>query len=130
MLQVNHVAMITGYLFTFVVTAEAGSGATLAPSQHSVGSVPTSQAVIVAVATGTSAIKTAFPKTILTKVHGILMLIAWPLLAVTGIFFAAWMKPALGPPPMPPKWFTVSFRAGDFGAWSGDLCDVGSVLFF
>ena len=27
--------------------------------------------------------------------HGILMLIAWPLLSFVAIFFAAWMKPAL-----------------------------------
>ena len=29
------------------------------------------------------------------QAHGILMLIAWPLLAFTAIFFAAWMKQAL-----------------------------------
>ena len=31
----------------------------------------------------------------LTQAHGILMLIAWPLMAVSAIFFAAWMRPAL-----------------------------------
>ena len=31
----------------------------------------------------------------LLRAHGIIMLIAWPLLAVSGIFFAAWMRPAL-----------------------------------
>ena len=31
----------------------------------------------------------------LTRAHGILMIIAWPVLAVTAIFFAAWMRPAL-----------------------------------
>lgn len=31
----------------------------------------------------------------LLQAHGILMLIAWPLLAFTAIFFAAWMKQAL-----------------------------------
>ena len=31
----------------------------------------------------------------LTRAHGILMLIAWPVLAVMAIFFAAWMRPAL-----------------------------------
>ena len=31
----------------------------------------------------------------LVRAHGILMIIAWPVLAVTAIFFAAWMKPAL-----------------------------------
>eukprot|EP00731_Ephydatia_muelleri_P018005 Em0011g45a len=34
-------------------------------------------------------------RVILTRVHGILMVVAWPVLAVTGIFFAAWMKPVL-----------------------------------
>ena len=39
----------------------------------------------------------------LIRAHGILMIVTWPVLAVTGIFFAAWMKPAL------PKaeWFQV-----------------------
>ena len=36
-----------------------------------------------------------FPMVQLLRAHGILMLIAWPLLAVSGIFFAAWMRPAL-----------------------------------
>ena len=36
-----------------------------------------------------------FPKQQLLRFHGILMIVAWPLLAVSGIFFAAWMKPAL-----------------------------------
>ena len=31
----------------------------------------------------------------LTRVHGVLMVVAWPVLAVIGIFFAAWMKPVL-----------------------------------
>ena len=31
----------------------------------------------------------------LTRAHGILMIIAWPIMAVTAIFFAAWMRPAL-----------------------------------
>ena len=36
-----------------------------------------------------------FPMGQLLRAHGILMLIAWPLLAISGIFFAAWMRPAL-----------------------------------
>ena len=36
-----------------------------------------------------------FPMVQLLRAHGILMLIAWPLLAISGIFFAAWMRPAL-----------------------------------
>jgi len=31
----------------------------------------------------------------LIRAHGILMIIAWPMLAVTGIFFALFMRPAL-----------------------------------
>lgn len=31
----------------------------------------------------------------LVIVHGVLMLVAWPLLSFVAIFFAAWMKPAL-----------------------------------
>ncbi|KAL5488528.1 hypothetical protein EMCRGX_G017478 [Ephydatia muelleri] len=31
----------------------------------------------------------------LIRAHGILMIVAWPVLGVMGIFFAAWMKPAL-----------------------------------
>ena len=38
------------------------------------------------------------------QAHGILMIIAWPVLAVTGIFFAAWMRPALPNG----EWFQVS----------------------
>ena len=36
-----------------------------------------------------------FPTVNLLRAHGILMLISWPLLAVSGIFFAAWMRPAM-----------------------------------
>ena len=36
-----------------------------------------------------------FPTVPLLRAHGIIMLIAWPLLAISGIFFAAWMRPAL-----------------------------------
>ena len=31
----------------------------------------------------------------LIRAHGILMIIAWPLLAITAIFFALFMRPAL-----------------------------------
>ena len=45
-----------------------------------------------------------FPRLPLVRAHGALMLIAWPLFGVTGIFFASWMRPAL------PKgqWFQVN----------------------
>ena len=36
-----------------------------------------------------------FPRLPLLRLHGILMIIAWPLLAVCGIFFASWMRPSL-----------------------------------
>ena len=36
-----------------------------------------------------------FPKLQLLRLHGILMIVAWPLLALCGIFFASWMSPAL-----------------------------------
>jgi hypothetical protein len=42
-----------------------------------------------------------FERTLL-KTHGILMVIAYPLLLVTGVFFAAWFKPAL-----PKGWFII-----------------------
>ena len=50
-----------------------------------------------------------FPKLPLVRAHGVLMLIAWPLLGVSGIFFALWMQPAL------PKgqWFQVSTHCDD-----------------
>ena len=37
--------------------------------------------------------------------HGALMLVAWPVLSFTAIFFAAWMKPALPNG----QWFQVIF---------------------
>ena len=46
-----------------------------------------------------------FPRDQLLRAHGILMLIAWPLLAVSGIFFAAWMRPALPNG----EWFQVKY---------------------
>ena len=108
-----HVGML-GKLFHHSVLCPldaAGSGNTLAPTLHDVTPTASSQRYNVAQYNGSAVSSdTVVPKAALTKVHGILMLIAWPLLGLTGIFFAAWMKPALGPPPMPPKWFTVSSR--------------------
>ena len=40
----------------------------------------------------------------LIRAHGILMIIAWPILAMTAIFFASWVKPALPNG----EWFQVS----------------------
>ena len=47
-----------------------------------------------------------FPMVPLIRAHGSLMLIAWPLLGVCGIFFVSWMRPAL------PKgqWFWVRIK--------------------
>ena len=47
-----------------------------------------------------------FPTVDLLRAHGIIMLIAWPLLAISGIFFAAWMRPALPNG----EWFKVSHQ--------------------
>ena len=38
----------------------------------------------------------------LIRAHGILMVVAWPVLAASGIFFAGWMKPV-----QPKGWFQV-----------------------
>ena len=45
----------------------------------------------------------------LLQAHGILMLVAWPVLAFTAIFFAAWMKQALPNG----EWFQVGGFPGD-----------------
>ncbi len=42
----------------------------------------------------------------LIRAHGILMIIAWPLLAITAIFFALFMRPALPNG----EWFQVNFN--------------------
>ncbi len=42
----------------------------------------------------------------LIRAHGILMIIAWPLLAVTAIFFALFMRPALPNG----EWFQVTLK--------------------
>lgn len=47
------------------------------------------------VSDGGSVVADSFPEQELLRFHGILMIIAWPLLALCGIFFAAWMRPAL-----------------------------------
>ncbi len=44
----------------------------------------------------------------LIRAHGILMIIAWPVLAVLGIFFAAFMKPSLPNG----EWFQVRLFCG------------------
>ena len=41
--------------------------------------------------------------TILIKLHGVLMIVAWPMTAAVGVFFSAFMKPAL----QGGKWFQV-----------------------
>ena len=46
-------------------------------------------------ATSSGEIDTSNMKSALILAHGVLMLVAWPLLSFLAIFFAAWMKPAL-----------------------------------
>lgn len=52
-----------------------------------------------------------FPTLPLLRFHGILMIIAWPLLAVCGIFFASWMRPALPNG----QWFQVHSLLASYG---------------
>ena len=55
-----------------------------------------------------AAITQEFSETIvrtLTKTHGILMIIAWPILVGTAIYFSAYMKPVLS---KKGEWFYVS----------------------
>eukprot|EP00731_Ephydatia_muelleri_P023075 Em0015g658a len=93
------------YLLYAVVDTKPGS--TLGLSRHSQTPMKTSTPVNIVSAKGSAPVAMSFPKEALTKVHAILMLITWPLLATTGIFFAAWMKPALPPPPLPATWFKI-----------------------
>ena len=44
----------------------------------------------------------------LTKSHGILMIIAWPILAGTAIYFSAFMKPVLN---KKGEWYYVSHKS-------------------
>lgn len=87
---------------------EVGLGSTLGLSKHSQTPLKTSVPVNIVSSKGSAPVTKHFPKEALTKVHAILMIIAWPLFATTGIFFAAWMKPALPPPPLPATWFKVN----------------------
>ncbi|KAL5477647.1 hypothetical protein EMCRGX_G024472 [Ephydatia muelleri] len=93
-------------LYAAVDTKPVGSGSTLGLSRHSQTPTKTSTPVNIVSAKGSAPVAMSFPKEALTKAHAILMLITWPLLATTGIFFAAWMKPAL-PPPLPATWFKI-----------------------
>ena len=58
--------------------------------------LPASSGLMVASITIALVVSSAAPQIDrLIRAHGILMVVAWPVLAVLGIFFAAWMKPAL-----------------------------------
>ena len=59
------------------------------------GSNPTLTGRLVNPATDTGDAQGDPTRPMLIRAHGILMIIAWPLMAVTAIFFAAWMRPAL-----------------------------------
>jgi hypothetical protein len=66
-------------------------------SQHALGGIGnpriSAQQVNPSTSEGIFEADTTGPR--LVRAHGIMMLIAWPLMAVTAIFFAAWMRPAL-----------------------------------
>ncbi|XP_019851674.1 PREDICTED: uncharacterized protein LOC100636115 isoform X10 [Amphimedon queenslandica] len=78
-------------LFQLYGTSDSGGLSSLA--QHGETPAVTAEAIVVTNATG--APTDDFPRRELTRVHGILMIVAWPLLVVSAIFFALWMKPAL-----------------------------------
>ena len=68
----------------------------LVPHEMGAGNNPSiSSAAVNPVTAGGSVRAQTFPTLELLRLHGILMIIAWPLLAVCGIFFASWMRPAL-----------------------------------
>ena len=62
--------------------------------QHETNPLISSRVVNVVTAGGSVGAQ-SFPTQPLLRFHGILMIIAWPLLALCGIFFASWMRPAL-----------------------------------
>lgn len=77
----------------------------LIPHELGVGNNPSISSVTVnPVTAGGSVGAQTFPTLQLLRFHGILMIVAWPLLALCGIFFAAWMRPALPNG----EWFQVS----------------------
>ena len=73
--------------------------------QHETNPLISSRVVNVVTAGGSVGAQ-LFPTQPLLRFHGILMIIAWPLLALCGIFFASWMRPALPNG----EWFQVRTR--------------------
>lgn len=74
--------------------AASGAGA-LIPHEMGQNNPSISSVTVNPVTTGGSVGAQTFPTQQLLRFHGILMIIAWPLLALCGIFFASWMRPAL-----------------------------------
>ena len=74
----------------------ASGAGTLVRHEIGVGNNPSiSSATVNPVTAGGSVGAQTFPTLQLLRFHGILMIVAWPLLALCGIFFASWMRPAL-----------------------------------
>lgn len=72
---------------------DSGAGSLM---QHETGANnPKISSMVNPVTAGGAVHAAGFPKLPLIRLHGILMIIAWPLLAKCGIFFASWMRPAL-----------------------------------
>ena len=72
-----------------------GAGAGALPTHITGAGNPTLSTGTFNPAVAEGEVSNTFPMRALLRAHGIIMLIAWPLLAVSGIFFAAWMRPAL-----------------------------------
>ncbi len=72
------------------------AGATSFPAHNlGVGNNPTVTGGRVNAVTDSGDVQGDPTREMLIRAHGILMIIAWPVMAVTAIFFAAWMRPAL-----------------------------------
>ena len=75
--------------------AASGSGGLFPHEQGPTNNPRISSATVNPVTAGGSVGAQTYPIQQLLRFHGILMIIAWPLLALCGIFFASWMRPAL-----------------------------------
>ncbi len=67
----------------------------LTPHKYGFNGDPQISQFMVNPTTGEAVIQADTIRPALTRTHGILMWIAWPVLACTGIFFAMWMRPVL-----------------------------------
>lgn len=75
------------------------------PHETGPGEIPILSNELLNPLTLSASLDDSYPRAILLRAHGIIMIITWALLATTGIFFATWMKTAL------PKgeWFQVNY---------------------